>query len=176
MLKTLFIFIIFFAMVGCRGPARSPLTKAYIKNLFKNPPSNQIVLQEKTYKGCVYIPGSNPIQRLMVGSESTGETCSVTVGQENKVTVSFLGNRQISLVSTSGSSKWHSDIFAGDLGENQVLIIQHHQGQVFEVMQTVYDKNDHVVYGPSGKGTYIKGCRLGMTTSERLSGKMYCEK
>lgn len=163
-------------MASCPGPVRQPLTKAYVKNLFKNPPSNQITLQEKTYKGCVYIPGSNPIQRVMVGSESTGESCSITVGQKNTVTVSFLGNKQIPLFSTSGGNRWHFDIFAGDLGENQVLIIQHHQGQVFEVIQTVYDKNDYVVYGPSGEGTYIKGCRLGMTTSERLSGKLYCEK
>ena len=155
--------------------AQQPLTKAYIENLLKNPSETQEILKEETLNGCVHIPARNPVKRLMVGFDRTGEACSVTVGRDNTVTVSFLGNKPVPLVSTS-SGRHLTDTFVGDLGEDQVLIVQHHQGKVVSVTQTVYDENDHVVYGRSGKGVSIKECHLGMTTAERLAGKRSCEK
>lgn len=172
--KAVFVSIIFFAMIGgCRGSVAQPLTKEYVTNLFEVPPQNSVQLQEETYTGCVHIPARNPVQRLMVGFERTGESCSIIVDQGNTVTGSFVDNRFIPLVSTGFGR--HSDIFLGDLGQDQLLIVQHHQGQVISVTHTVYDKNGHVVYGRSGKGTYIKECHLGMTTSEREAGKRSCE-
>ena len=166
--------IISLIVVSCSGSTVQPLTKEYMKDLFENPPQNQISLQEDTYNGCVHIPARNSVQRLMVGFERTGESCSITVSQNNTVTVSFVSDDPIPLVSTRFGR--HTDILVGDLGEDQILIIQYHQGQVSSVTQTVYDENGHVVHGPSGKGTYIKECHLGMTTSERLAGKRSCEK
>lgn len=172
--KVTFVFIMFFILAGCPGPAVEPLTKKYIKNLVQNPPQNQIKLQEETYNGCVHIPARDSVQRLMVGFERTGESCSITISRDNTATVSFISDKSIPLVSTKYGR--HTDIVVGDLGEDQVLIVQHHQGKVTSVTQTVYDENGHVVYGRSGKGTYIKECHLGMSTSERLAGKRSCEK
>ena len=172
--KSVFIFLIFsIVIVGCPSPVTQALTKQYVKNLFKNPPQRSFQLQEETYKGCVHIPARGLGQRLAVGFERTGESCSIVVGQNNTVTVSFVNDRSIPLVSTRFGR--YTDIFVGDLGNDQLLIIQHHQGQVISVTQTVYDKNGHVVYGQSGKGTYIKECHLGMSTSEKLAGKRSCE-
>ena len=80
-----------------------------------------------------------------------------------------------SVVSTS-TGQYRTDIFIGELGNNQVIIVQHHQGMVVSVTQTVYDKKGNVVYGKSGQGEYIKECHLGMTTSEKLAGKKNCGK
>ena len=104
-----------------------------------------------------------------------GESCSVTVGENNTVKVSFLGDVVTSVVSTS-TGQHRTDIFIGELENNQVIIVQHHQGVVISVTQTVYDQKGNVVYGKSGQGEYIKECHFGMTTSEKLAGKKNCGK
>ena len=111
----------------------------------------------------------------MVGSERTRESCTVTVNQNNTVRVSFLGDAVIPIVSTS-TARYRTDSFIGELENGQVLIIQHHRGEVVSVTQTVYDKNGDVVYGRSGKGDHIRGCSFGMTTSERMAGRKRCRK
>ena len=113
------------------------------------------------------------MQRLMVGFETTGESCSVTVNRDNTVRVSFLGDAAIPVVSTS-TARYRTDIFIGELGNDQVLIVQHRRGDVVGITQTVYDENGDVVYGRSGVGEYIRECHLGMTTSEELAGKKKC--
>ena len=109
----------------------------------------------------------------MVGFETTGESCSVTVNRDNTVRVSFLGDAVIPVVSTS-TERYPTDIFIGELGNDQVLIVQHHRGDVVGITQTVYDENGDVVYGRSGVGEFIRECSLGMTASEKLAGKKNC--
>ena len=175
-MKFVFVFASFllFAVV-CQSVAAQPLSKSYLQRLLSNPPLNQEKLKPGTRHGCVHIPARGFIQRLMVGFEITGEGCSVTVNRGNTVKVSFLGDAVIPLVSTS-TEKRRTDTFAGEVGKGQVLIVQHHRGEVVFVTQTVYDENGDVVYGRSGNGDYIKACNFGMTTSERLAGEKKCKK
>ena len=102
----------------------------------------------------------------MVGFERTGERCSVTVQRGNTVQVSFLGDEVIPFVSTS-TERSRTDLLVGELGTDQVLIVQHHRGEVVSITQTVYDANGDVVYGRSGVGDVIRECGLAMTTSEK---------
>ena len=159
----------------CHSAAEQPLTKGYVRRLLSNPPRHQEKLRPGTLHGCVHIPARGFFQRLMVGFEITGESCSITVSQDNTAKVSFLGDDAISLVSTS-TERYLTDIFVGELGNEQVLIVQHHRGEVVSVTQTVYDKNGDVVYGRSGVGEFLRECNFGMTTSERLAGRKRCKK
>ena len=165
----------FFFIASCSGSAAPFLTKENTKQLLQNPPQNQEQLKTGTFNGCVHVPATDFIQKMMVGFKTTGETCSVTVGENNTVKISFLGDAIVSLVSTS-TNQYRTDTFIGELENNQVIIVQHHQGEVVSVTQTVYDKKGDVVYGKSGQGDYIKACNLGMTTSEKLAGKKSCGK
>ena len=141
----------------------------------ENPPQNQEPLKEETFNGCVHVPATDFIQKIMVGFERTGESCFVTVGKNNTVEVSFLEGNAVSVVSTS-TDRYRTDIFIGELGSDQVLIVQHHHGEVVSVTQTIYDKKGYVVYGKNGQGDYIKECHFGRTTFEKLAGKRNCGK
>ena len=110
----------------------------------------------------------------MVSFERTGERCSVTVQRGNPVQVSFLGDAVIPLVSTS-TERFRTDLFAGELGAGQVLIVQHRRGEVVSITQTVYDANGDVVYGRSGVGDFIRECVLAMTTSEKSADRERCK-
>ena len=175
-LKFVFVFVSFllYAMV-CQSVSAQSLTKSYLQGLLSNPPRDQEKLKPGTRHGCVHIPARGFMQRLMVGFEITGESCSVTVNRDNTVAVSILGDAVIPLVSTSTENR-RTDTFVGGLGNGQVLIVQHHRGEVVSLTQTVYDENGDVVYGRSGNGDYIRECHFGMTTSERLAGRKMCKK
>ena len=123
----------------------------------------------------VHIPARGFNQRLMVGFERTGERCSVTVQRGNTVQVSFLGDAVIPLVSTS-TERPRTDLFVGELGADQVLIVQHRRGEVVSITQTVYDANGDVVYGRSGVGDFIRECVLALTTSEKSADRERCKK
>ena len=166
---------IFFFITNCGGSAVQPLTKENNKKLLQNPPQNQEQLKIGTFYGCVHVPATGFIQRIMVGFKITGEFCSVTVSEGNTVKISFLGDVVIPVVSTS-TDQYRTDTFIGELENNQVIIVQHHQGEMGSVTQTVYDQNGDVVYGKYGQGEYIKECHFGMTTSEKLAGKKNCGK
>ena len=155
--------------------AEQPLTKSYLQQLLSNPSQNREKLNAGTYQGCVHIPAKGFIQRRMVGFEWTGESCSVTVNRNNAVRVSFLGEAIIPIVS-SCTPRYRTDIFVGELENGQVLIVQHHRGEVVSATQTVYDDKGAVVYGRSGEGDYIRACSIGMTTSERRAGSKRCGK
>ena len=155
--------------------AEQPLTRSYLQQLLSNPSQNREQLTAGTYQGCVHIPATGFMQRRMVGFERTGEGCSVTVERTNAVRVSFLGDAVIPVVSTS-TARYRTDIFIGELENGQVLIVQHHRGEVVSVTQTVYDEKGDVVYGRFGKGEHIKACNFGMTTSERRAGRKRCGK
>ena len=171
----IFLSIILFA-VSCGGSSSvQSLTRENTKKLLGNPPQNQEKLKTGTFIGCVHIPATGLIQDLMVGFERTGESCSITVNEDNTVQVSFLGDTAIPIVSTN-TDQYKTDTFIGELENNQVLIVQHHQGEVGSVTQTIYDKNGDVVYGKSGEGDIIKECHFGLTTSERLTGRKSCGK
>ena len=163
-----------FATTG-HGFAAEPLNEGRVRRLLSNPPRNQEKLKAGTINGCVHIPARGFMQRLMVGFETTGESCSVTVNPDNTVQVSFLGDAVIPVVSTSTEST-RTDIFIGELGNGQVLIVQHRRGEVVWISQTIYDENGDVVYGRSGVGEFIRGCNLTMTTSEQSAGRKKCRK
>ncbi len=175
-MKFVFIFVSFllYALV-CQSVSAQSLTRSYLQGLLSNPPRDQEKLKPGTRHGCVHIPARGFMQRLMVGFEITGESCSVTVNRDNTVAVSFLGDAVIPLASTS-TENLRTDIFVGGLEKDQVLIVQHHRGEVVSLTQTVYDESGDVVYGRSGNGDYIRECHFGMTTSERLAGRKKCNK
>ena len=152
-----------------------PLTRENTEKLLENPPQNQETLKTGTFDGCVLVPATAFIQKIIGTFKITGETCSVTVSEGNAVEVSFLGDAVVSVVSTS-TDQIRTDIFIGELENDQVLIVQHHQREVISVTQTIYDKKGHIVYGKNGQGDSIKECLLGMTTSERAAGKKNCGK
>ena len=155
--------------------APQPLTRSYLQQLLSNPPQHREQLKAGTYQGCVHIPATGFIQRRLVGFERTGEGCSVTVNRNNGVRVNFLGDAFIPVVSTS-TARYRTDSFIGELENDQVLIVQHRRGEVVSVTQTVYDGQGDVVYGRFGEGEYIRGCNIGMTTSERMAGSKRCRK
>ena len=175
-MKFAFVFASFLLFaVACESVAAQPLNKSYLRGLLSNPPRGQEKLKPGTRHGCVHIPARGFMQRLMVGFEVTGESCSVTVNEDSTVAVSFLGDASIPLASTSTEER-RTDILVGGLENDQVLIVQHHQGEVVSLTQTVYDENGDVVYGRFGNGNYIRECHFGMTTSERLAGRKKCKK
>ena len=149
-------------IVGSCSHSVPSLTRDNVQELLHNPSQDQEKLTPGTFKGCVLVPATDFIQKLMVGFELTGETCSATVNPNNSVSISFLGDATISVVSTS-TERIQTDIFIGELENNQVLIVQHHQGQVVSITHTIYDKNGVVVYGKFGQGDFIKECAFHMT-------------
>ena len=156
------LFIIFTVSVfSCS--ARDSMTKEYVQNILKNPPSAEYVenLVEETRYGCVTVPAKSFWQRWMVGLTFTEENCSVVVQPNNTVVVSFLGDKAIPVVSIN-KKNFYTDTFLTELGNNQVLIVQHQKGRVVSVTQTIYDENNNVVYGKSGKGDFIKECHIGV--------------
>lgn len=171
-----------FSIIGGCGSSESPsaselppLTKNTVQQLLQSSSQNHVKLNPETLNGCVSVPATNSVQRAMVGSRLTGETCSATVGPNNSIRVDFLGDADIPLVSTS-TEQIQTDTFVGELENNQVLIVQHHQDQVVSITQTRYDENGNVVYGKFGKGEFIKGCAFHMTTAEKAAGRKICKK
>ena len=160
------IFCIFVSVSSCESKKNYgvSLTKDAVKQRLASPPQNREILITGTYPGCVSVPATDWIQKTMVGFEFTGETCSLTVHPNNIVSLSFLGNKQIPVVSTS-TSVIATDIFVGELGDDEALIVQHHQGRVVSATQTIYDKNNNLVYGLSGDGDSIKECLILLSKS-----------
>ncbi len=166
--------IVFFT-ANCGGIPPEPLTKENIKQFVRSSPQNFEQLKTGIFHGCVHVPAKDPIQKLILGFETTGETCTVTITKNNTVEISFLGADAIPVFSTD-TAQYNTDTFIGESKNNQVLIVQHRLGEVVSVTQTVYDKNGNVVYGKSGQGDYIKECIFQMTAAERLAGKKDCGK
>lgn len=170
-MKPVFItlYLCAFLMTSCVHSADHP------RRFYQSAPQNPNTLAPGTYDGCVLVPATDFVQRLMVGFALTGETCSVTVGPNNSIRVDFLGGVEIPLRSTS-TERAQTDTFVGELGNDQALIVQHHQGRVVSVTQTIRDGAGGVVYGKSGRGDYIKACDLNMSTAERIAGRKICQK
>ncbi len=134
----------------------SSLTRRNIQDTISNPSSPGVQLLAQTYEGCESIPATGFIQRIMVGFEFTGETCSATVHSDQTVSVSFIGRDSYPVYPMGRQS----DIFIGNLNNNEVLIVQHHNGRVISITQTRYDNNDNLIYGKSGQGDHIKECLI----------------
>ena len=154
------IYLIFFTS-HCTSSSASSLTRQYIQEVINNPSSSSLQLIAGTYQGCESIPARNFIQRKMVGFEFTGETCFITVNDNQTVSVSFIGNNSYPVFPLGRQS----DTFVGNINNNEVLIVQHHSGKVVSVTQTQYDNNDNLIYGKSGQGDYIKECLIGQLKS-----------
>ena len=168
-----FLIFCFIILTGCVNSTASesngsifPLTRNKIKNLLENPPTRSEKLEEETISGCVSVPARGFFQRLFVGLESTGESCSITIHSSNKISVDFLRQKNIQLISTS-QPDIPTDTFVAELDNGQVLIVQQVRGRVVSVTQTIYDSQGTVVYQNSGKGEFIKECQPYMTDSEK---------
>ena len=149
------------------------LTRVKVQELSNDHPVQQEQLTEETISGCISVPARGFFQRLFVGLESTGESCSLTVHSGNKVSVSFLSQKDIQLVSTS-SPQVVTDTFVAELDNGEVLIVQHVNGRAVSLTHTVYDSQGTVVYQNFGKGKFIKECHFYMTNSEKAAGR--CQK
>ena len=119
-------------------------------------------------------PATSFIQRAMVGFETTGEICSIKVNEDNTIEVSFLEDTAISLVSINIDK---INAFVGKLKNGQVLVVEHYQGEINSVTQTIYDESGNLVYGKSKNSEYIKECGFfPLTSSEKLTGEKNCGK
>jgi len=171
---------VFFFTTNCTNSSAHPITRESYKEILANPPQNQIRLNIGTFHGCVLVPATNFIQKIVLGFESTGESCSVTVSAGNNVEVSFIRNVVTSVIPVMGPNQYPTDTLMGELANGQVLIVQYsQQGNVTGITQTIYDNNDHVVYGVSGKGDSIKSCHIGYGNrgaSGKSAGPQNCRK
>ena len=175
-----FLTFYFIILSGCTGSTALessdfifPLTRNKIKNLLRNPPARPEKLREETISGCASVPAKSFFQRTFVGQESTGESCSITVHSGNKISVSFLDQKNIQLISTSRPEVL-TDTFVAELDSRQVLIVQHKRGRVVSATQTIYDSEGMVVYQNYGEGEFIKVCIPYMTDSEKRHNR--CQK
>ena len=136
--------------------SRQPLTQSYIQQIIQNSSALPQGL-EKTYNGCEVVPatGNKP---QFEGQEFTGQTCFVKIHSDEKVEVSFLGAKTYSL----SLLEENSDSFVTEINEDEVLIVQvhFHKKQILSVTHTNYDSNNHLNYGNSGEGQFIKACMM----------------
>lgn len=165
LLSTAFFPYSFVFISSCHFPRSEtnhqfPLTKDSIEQTLSAPShQTQETLVQGNYTGCVKIPATGWLQKKMVGFKFTGETCSVAVQANNIVIVDFLGNKQVNVKNTSTTSM-KTDLFVGKLENNEVLLVQHHQGKVLIATHTSYDNNNHLIYGRSGNGDVFKECLI----------------
>ena len=148
-----------FSFIGNCNSKNQPFTQSYIQQITQTTSTFPQTLKQKTYTGCEVVPatGNKP---QFEGQEYTGQTCSVKILPNNKAEVSFLSETPYSL----SLLEENSDSFAAQINNNEVLILQihFHQGQVLSATQTSYDENNHLNYGRSGKGKFIKACIMSL--------------
>ena len=153
---------------GREGTVMSTASSA--EQTTRQTPSRVPELKTGTYHGCESVPSNKFFQRLFLGFEFTGESCSVTVVSGNNVTVSCIEDEIVSLApypAPDGNS--YSDVFIGELNNSNVLVVQHaFSGHVRSVTQTIRDSNGILVYGRSGKGDMIKECVIHQDNQQRL--------
>ena len=156
------------------GQAHPPhLTKSRVQEFLKAPSASNETLKQETAYGCVTQPAESKWQNMWVGFEFTGDICTVTVGPNNQVSVSFIGDNFIPVKSTS-TLESRTDLFVGALSNNQVLLVQYlPDGRVISVTQTVYNQQNQVVYGDV-EGDHIKECLLDREPSSRTNKDRSC--
>ncbi len=145
---------LFSGFIGSCGSYR-PLTKSYIQNITRTSSALPQNLERNTYQGCEVVPATGRKPQFE-GQEYTGETCFVKIHSNEQAEVSFLGTQRLSL----SLLEKNSDSFASQINNDEVLIVQvhFHRGGILSATQTDYDENDHLNYGVSGKGKFIKAC------------------
>ena len=162
--KSKFVFykLIFTVALVCFGlgfmescSSNQPITQSYIQQVTQKPSTLPQELKQTTHNGCEVVPatGNKP---QFEGQEYTGETCSIKINSNEKIEASFLNVEPLSLSLLEGNS----DTFITQINNNEVLLLQIHKSQVVSATQTGYDKNNHLNYGLSGKGKFIKACLI----------------
>ena len=154
--KLIFSIILIGFCTGFIGNCQSKrsFNKSYIQQIIQTPSALPQKLKQ-TYNGCEVVPatGNKP---QFEGQEFTGQTCFVKIHPDEKVEVSFLGAKPYSL----SLLEENSDSFVAKINEDEVLIVQIHfyKKQILSVTHTNYDSNNHLNYGSSGEGQFIKSC------------------
>ena len=129
---------------GCAGPQETATSAASrAERATRQTPSRVPDLSIRTYDGCESVPAQSGLQRLFVGFELTGESCSVDVLAGNNVRVSFIDDEIVPLAPyPAPDGRFNSDILIGELGNSDVLIVQHDfNGHVYNVTQTIRDSS-----------------------------------
>lgn len=140
-----------------------PMSRSTVKETLTAGADDRLAV--RSYEGCVAVPAKDPLKKIAVGFDLTGESCTITVKAGNLVSVSFLG-QDVSVVRYS-----IADVFVGEISQDRVLVVQwlEETGEVLDVNQTVYDSKGIVVYGNSGDGDYINSCHIPRTTNKNKS-------
>ena len=174
MKRSLPVVLVFLFTSACgepEGTATSTASRA--ERTTRQTPSQVPDLRIRTYHGCESVPAQAALQRLFVGFELTGESCSVAVVAGNSVRVSFMDDDIVPLSPyPSPDGNFNSDILIGELENSDVLIVQHDfNGHVYSVTQTIRDSSGALVYGRSGSGDYIKECLVHQENRPRTCGR-----
>ena len=142
------VVLVVFLTSGCAAPQETATSVASpAEGTTRQTPSRVPGLRIRTYHGCESVPARGLLQRLFVGFEFTGASCSVAVVAVvagNSVRVSFMDDDIVPLAPyPSPDGHFNSDILIGELDNSDVLIVQHDfNGHVRSVTQTIRDSID----------------------------------
>ena len=150
---------------GCGAGSYRPFTKAYIQQTTQNSSALPRTFEKTTYRGCEVVPatGNKP---QFEGQEFTGDSCFIKIQSDERAEVSFLGKTTYPL----SLLEKNSDTFVAQINNNEVLLVQLHRNEVISFTQTDYDTNNHLNYGVSGKGEFIKACLINAPSSCTYTG------
>ncbi len=168
------VVLVVFLTSGCTAPQETATSTASpAEGTTRQTPSPVPSLGIRTYRGCESVPARGLLQRLFVGFEFTGASCSVAVVAGNSVRVSFMDDDIVPLAPyPSSDGHFNSDILIGELDNSDVLIVQHDfNGHVRSVTQTIRDSSGALVYGRSGSGDYIRECLVHRENPPRPCGR-----
>ena len=106
-----------------------------------------------TFYGCLTVPAKNRLKKYMVGFDFTGDSCTVTIHPDKRVSTSLIDQKNIVI-----SRQKHTDFYYASLKNEQVLVVQFHQDNPVSVTLTTYDSNNVLNYGAQGEGDNITDC------------------
>lgn len=150
-IQFIFPFLLGLSFINYCG-AKTSLIQTNIQKIKSS--SNQTKLKTGVYNGCEGVPAKNIIQRWMVGFKFTGHTCSVNIHSDQTISTSLIGSKAYLISEIKGS-----DIFIAPLeNDNEILIIQHHNGNVVSVSHRTYDTYNTNGNLNFGRGDYLKQC------------------
>ncbi len=133
----------------------SVLNRDYIMQTVRSAPFTTPNLKPATYTGCEVVPWAG-VKRQFEGMEFTGRDCSITVNSDQTVEVSFIDGGIGTLVLLERDS----DTLVKDISDNEVLLMQHLNGEVVSATHTGYDNDGNLNYASNGAGDFIKACLL----------------
>lgn len=174
-MSVLYIFLLslIISVMSCHSSTSSnssfTLTKSRIQNTEKSNTSQREILKQETIYGCVQVPQEVTWRNMWVRAKFTGEICSATIGPGNTVSVSFVEEGFVTVKQINDK-----DILIGSLQNDQVLVAQYFpNGQLISVTQTVYNKNNQLVYG-NVEGEFIKECIFNREENRRHNKNRSC--